>query len=130
MEKNEKNKNSKHQHHHHHHRQFSMPGNLVIKHIQINNNNRISKHSKNNSKIKNISNHVSSKNVRNEDKKEYKHHHIQRSSSMASKKEKDFFKYKLENFGKDKDSKISFKKDNINPNMPRNMDKSTEKYFL
>jgi len=129
MEKNEKNKNSKHQQHHHH-RQFSMPGNLVIKHIQINNNNRISKHSKNNSKIKNNSNHVSSKNVRNEDKKEYKHHHIQRSSSMASKKEKDFFKNKLENFGKDKDSKISFKKDNINPNMPRNMDKSTEKYFL
>jgi len=132
MEKNEKNKNSNH--HHHHHRQTSMPGNLVVKHIHISNTNRISKHSKNNSKIKNNnSNHVSIKKEKNDDNKEYKHHHHhhqQRSSSMTSQKEKDFFKYKLQNFGKDKESKISYKKDNINPNMPRNMDKNAEKYFL
>ena len=130
MEKNGKNKDSKH---HHHHRQFSMPGNLVVKHIQINDNNRISKHSKNNSKVKNNSNHVSIKKEKNEGKKEHKHqnhHHQLKSSIMTSKKEKDFFKYKLENFVKDKESKKSFKKDNINPNMPRNMDQNTEKYFL
>jgi hypothetical protein len=128
MEKKEKNKDSNH---HHHHRQISMPGNLVVKHIQINN--RVSKHSKNSSNNKNNANQVSIKKEKNEEKKEHKHHHHHhqlRNSSMVSQKEKDFFKYKLENFGKDKESRISFKKDNINPNMPRNMDKNTEKYFL
>ena len=117
-----------------------MPDKIIPKHYPfndyINNNkiNKIAKENKENSNIKNTSNNISIKDASKDEKKDNKnhrhhHHHHQRSSSMASKKEKNFFKHKLENFTKDKESKISFKNSNIDISLPRNMDKSTEKYF-
>ena len=130
MDKN-KNKNYKKEHKHHHHlnRQKSIPEKLNLKNYKINDNsNKIYKNSQQNNSIKNSSIRESHK----IEQKEHKHHqlHHNRSTSLiSSKKEKDYMRYKLENFGRKKEKTRYILQENVNNNIPKNIDKNTEKYF-
>ena len=116
---------------HHHHRMLSIPKEVNKKNNEIINTNK----NEENNKTKNKNTNVSIQDTQKKDQKHRHHRHNHRSSSMvSSQKEKNYLKYKLENFGKDtkkdKDKKEKrFKISDIDINMPKNIDKNNEKYF-
>lgn len=100
----ENDKEEKH-HHTHHHRKLTIPSKISVKYYDYNNEkSNFTKISKNN------------------DKKEYKHHNHRNASGIKINNEKDYFKYKLDNFGKEKQSLMS-KEEKI-----KNKRKEKEKY--
>ena len=127
----EKNKEIKH-HHHHHHKKLSIPSKIIVKHYNNGDKQKSDKKLTENNEPKVTSNNeVENKDNQKEEKKQHKHHHHKRSSSIiTSQREKDYFRNKLENFGKSsKEKKKSYKNPEIHQNLPRNMDKNTEKYY-
>ena len=129
-ENDEKHKDIKH--HHHHHKKLSTPSKIIVKHYN-NGDKQISdkKLTENNEPKVTSNNDVINKENQKEEKKQHKHHHHKRSSSIiTSQREKDYFRNKLENFGKSsKEKKKSYKNPEANHNLPRNIDKNTAKYY-
>ena len=130
------NKETKHHHHHRHNhqRKLSLPkelSNNKLKIIDILKPDRSKDNDKNNKKKSvnlNINMHSSQRDSQKKDQKHHRHGH--RNSSVASDREKNYFKYKLENFGKVKKVKEKrFALPDVDCNMPKNVDKYNEKYF-
>ena len=99
--------------HHHNHRK----GNMEDENENPKKNDDIIKIGENNNKI---------------NKKVYKHHHRHRNKSLSvisDKIEKDYMKYKLDNFGKKKNEIKRYKISDINNNLPKNIDKTNENYY-
>jgi len=127
-ENDEKNKDIKH--HHHHHKKLSNPK-IKIKYYNNDDKQKSNKKLTENNEQKIISNNELANNDNQKEEKKPRHHHHKRSSSIiTSQKEKDYFRNKLENFGKSsKEKKKSYKNAEVNLNLPRNMDKNSEKYY-
>ena len=115
-------------HHHHHHNKLK----IKVKYCNNDDKQIPNKKLTENNEPKVIPNNdATNKDSKKEEKKQYRHRHHKRSSSIiTSQKEKDYFRNKLENFGKSSKEKIkSFKNTEVNLNLPRNMDKNSEKYY-
>ena len=117
------------------HKKINSQENLNIKYYQVKDNNKEHKSNLKNSNIKNKSGKIASIGTKKEHKHHH-HHHKNRSTSMdPAKKEKNYFKYKLDNFGKEKEKKekekeiVRYKLFDLNNNIPKNVDKNTEKYY-
>ena len=119
------------------HKKINSQENLNIKYYQVKDNNKEHKSNLKNSNIKNKSGKIASIGTKKEHKHHHHHHHHKnRSTSMdPAQKEKNYFKYKLDNFGKEKEKKekekeiVRYKLFDLNNNIPKNVDKNTEKYY-
>ena len=128
----QKSKNYNEDKHHHKHRKQSIED-------KINKNNKdynkLYKNKKENSNVLKIKsdNVIKNEDIERINRKEHKHHHLQRnksSSNISNKKEKEYMKYKLENFGKKKKEEIKrYKLLDIDNSIPKNLDKTNEKYY-
>ena len=129
---NKNKKDSKNNHHHHKQRQLSIPDKLNQQNYIIKNNNKVHKHKLENIdlKLKHIKDSIQENSPTKRKGNKNKLHRNRSTNMLDSKKDKDFMKYKLESDTKKEGKEKRYILYNVNNNMPKNVDKNTEKYFL
>lgn len=133
------NRKDKKHHTHHHYKKSSSQEKINLKYYKTKDTKEYKANLKNSDKniqSINISPLESQSKNKNEQKNHHHNRHSKRNLSMiSSKKEKNYLKYKLENFGKEKDKETKEEKNkryklfDLNNNIPKNVDKNTEKYY-